>query len=153
MNDYNSLGSHSQYESDVESVPSLLEPKYKTDNDYSDSNMKEIFVNDTLNQQMATVKDYSSSAKFVHPNEHILDNLNMDPLKSDELSIMNKRKFYIGNNHEVTVPVRRKWKEVFSDFILCELERYEYSDAQRLKAELTTVCLNFQPQHPQINDY
>ncbi|XP_018784376.1 PREDICTED: uncharacterized protein LOC108966082 isoform X2 [Bactrocera latifrons] len=120
MNDYISLESHSQDESDVESIPSLLEPKYET-------------------------------KKFVHPNDHNLDNFTMDPLKADELPARNKRKVHLGNNHEV--PVRRKWKQVFSEFILCELERYEYSDAQRLKAELTSACLNFQPQHPQINDY
>lgn len=130
MNDYISLGSHSQDESDIESIPSLLEPKYETiNNDYSDSNIKEIFVNDALNQQMATVNNYSSSEKFVHPNEHMLDNLTMDPLKADELPARKKRKLHLGNNPEV--PVRRKWKDVFSEFILCELERYEYSDAQR----------------------
>uniref|UniRef100_A0A034WLX8 MADF domain-containing protein n=1 Tax=Bactrocera dorsalis TaxID=27457 RepID=A0A034WLX8_BACDO len=152
MNDYISLESHSPDESDTESIPSLLEPKYETvNNDYSDSNIKEIFVNDSLNQQMATGNNYSASEKFVHPNEHNLDNFTMDPLKADELPARNKRKLHLGNDHEV--PVRRKWKQVFSEYILCELERYEYSDAQRLKAELTSACLNFQPQHPQLNDY
>uniref|UniRef100_A0A0A1XP45 Dynein heavy chain 5, axonemal n=1 Tax=Zeugodacus cucurbitae TaxID=28588 RepID=A0A0A1XP45_ZEUCU len=149
MNDYYSLSSQTQDESDIESNHSLQEPKYKTDNDHW--NLKEMFLNDTIQQPMTVIKDDSATEKFVHPNEHILDNLAMDPLKSDELPTSNKRKLYIDQHQPV--PVRRKWKEVFSEFILCELERYECNDAQRLKAELTTVCLNFQPQQPPMNDY
>ncbi|XP_036324371.1 uncharacterized protein LOC118737746 [Rhagoletis pomonella] len=67
-----------------------------------------------------------------------LENFTSDPLSS----VPPVKSF---TNRPQELHTNRRWKEVFSEFVLCELDRYEYNDAQRLKTQLAQVCLNFEP--------
>ncbi|XP_017481169.1 PREDICTED: uncharacterized protein LOC108370357 [Rhagoletis zephyria] len=89
----------------------------------------------TLTNEILVKKRTQSLPKNEATN---LENFTSDPL----ISVSRVKPF---TNKSQGSEANIKWEEIFSQYILCELYRYEYNDAQRLKAQLTQVCLNFEP--------